>query len=280
MAQTANWADVAVLFQAIIAANAQAAAAPPPIIVPPPPPAPYALLPGDAFNVVLDYTKTADMKIFRASTNGMDEKFDLKEEHLRVFLETVKEHVRTYNWNDVVTVPDGAAVNRNLVINYGQLTFEHIIAHVNTYINIEGRTAQNSILMYKYLLDSLTDDAKLIMVTLSDQFHIADRPIGSLFLKLVVGRASIDNRVKILLLRESVSHLYMKMLEQKGNVRLFNEHVSDLVSALSGRGHTVDALVMHLFKAYEQVQDAQFCRYVNSIRDRYDSDLEDVTFGS
>jgi hypothetical protein len=39
----------------------------------------------------------------------------------------------------------------------------------------------------------------------------------------------------------------------------------------------VDELLMHLFKAYEQVQYQQFCRYVKSMRDRYDVDVEDIT---
>jgi hypothetical protein len=81
----------------------------------------------------------------------------------------------------------------------------------------------------------------------------------------------------VLLLRESVSHLYLKMIELKGNVREFNQHVSDLKSALAGRGEEVSELVMHLFKAYEQVPDSQFARYIEAIRDRYDADIEDTT---
>jgi hypothetical protein len=272
--------DIDAFIQAMIAAaNAAAAAAVPPVPPVPPivPPAPFSLLPGGAYTTPLDYSKSSELKIFRASTTGMSDKFDLKEEHLRVFLETVKEHVRTYNWETIITVPDGNAVNRNLITNYGQLTLDNVTAHAINYVNQQNRDAQNSMLLYKYLLDSLTEEAKLIMVTMANQYHHNDLPVGALFLKSIIGRSSIDTKAKVLLLRESVSHLYMKMGELRGNVREFNQHVSDLKSALAGRGQDVSELIMHLFKAYEQVPDAQFARYIESIRDRYDADLEDIT---
>jgi hypothetical protein len=163
------------------------------------------------------------------------------------------------------------------VTNYGQLTLANITVHAAGYVNLPIRDAQNSMLLYKYLLDSLTEAAKLVMVTMSHQYHVNNLPIGTLFLKSIIGRSSIDTKAKVLLLRESVSHLYLKMIEEKGNVRLFNQHVSELKSALSGRGQDVSELIMHLFKAYEQVPDQQFNRYIEAIRDRYDADIEDVT---
>jgi hypothetical protein len=266
--------DIDALVQALIAAaNAAAAAAIPPV----PPVAPFALLPGAAYNAPLDYSKASELKIFRASTTGMDDKFDLKEQHLRVFLETIKEHVRTYNWVQIITVPDDNAVNRDLVTNYGQLTLANVSNHAAGYINLPIRDAQNSMMLYKYLLDSLSEDAKLVMVTMAHLYHINNIPVGSMFLKAIIGRASINTKAKVLLLRESVSHLYMKMVEVKGNIREFNQHVSELKTALAGRGQDVHELVMHLFKAYEQVPDQQFNRYIESIRDRYDADIEDIT---
>jgi hypothetical protein len=272
MAQNAPNYDA--LIQALItAAQAATAAAIPPVA----PPVPFALLPGAAYTAPLDYSKASELKIFRASTSGMDDKFDLKEDHLRVFIETVKEHVRTYNWMTIVTIPDDNAVDRNLITNYGQLTLANVNAHAIGYMTLQTRDAQNSMLLYKYLLNSLTEDAKLVMVTMAHQYHANNMPSGPLFLKSIIGRASIDTKAKILLLRESVSHLHMKMVELKGNVREFNQHVAELRTSLEGRGQDVSELIMHLFKAYEQVPDQQFNRYIEAIRDRYDADIEDIT---
>jgi hypothetical protein len=280
MAQ-AQQPDFDAFIQALVAAvtahaNAAAAnaAAMPPI---PPAPVPFALLPGEAYTAPLDFNKSNELKIFRAATSGMTEKFDLKEEHLRVFLETVREQVRTFDWSHIITVPDANAVGRNLTTNYGQVTREQVQAHATTYIGVPNRHAQNAMMLYKFLMNSLTDDAKLTMLTMKEQYHVNNVPDGIMLLKAIVGRASIDTKAKVLLLRESISHLYIKMTELKGNVREFNEYVSELAASLRGRGHDADELTMHLFKAYEQVPDAQFNRYIEGIRDRYDAEIEDIT---
>jgi hypothetical protein len=264
-------------FAANAAVNVAAAAAIPPAPPIPQVPPQFALLPGEAYTDPLDYNKPNELKIFKSATAGMSDKFDLKEQHLRVFLETVREQARTYDWIHVITVPDVNGIGRNLTTNYGQVTRENVQAHAITYIGNPDRNAQNAMMLYKYLMNSLTDEAKLTMLTMKEQYHIGIVPDGIMLLKAIIGRASIDTRAKVLLLRESISHLYIKMNEVKGNVREFNEHVSELSAALRGRGHDVEELVMHLFKAYEQVPDQQFNRYIEAIRDRYDAEIEDIT---
>jgi hypothetical protein len=272
--------DVDALVQAFIAAanataaaNAAAAAAIPPA---PPAPVPFALLPGQAYTAPLDFNKANELKLFRSATTGLSEKFDLKEEHLRVFLEGVREQARTFDWSYILLVPDDNAIARNLTTNYGQVTMANVVAHANTYIGQPNRNAQNAMMLYKFLINSMNDDSRLTMLTLKDQYHINDVPDGILLLKAIIGRASIDTKAKVLLLRESISHLYIKITDFKGNVREFNEHVAELAAALRGRGQNVEELTMHLFKAYEQVPDAQFTRYIETIRDRYDAD-ENIT---
>jgi hypothetical protein len=269
--------DVDQFIQAVIAAaNAAAAAAVPPN---PPPPAPFALLPGSAFNAPLDYNKASELKIFRSATTGMTEKFALKEQHMRVFLGNLKEHARTYDWEGILLIPDLAGVQRNIVTQYGLLNAASITAHVITYIDTQTRNAQNSMMLYQYLLNSLAEESKLIMLTLDHQYIAGanELPSGPLFLKAIIGFASIDTKAKILSLREQVSNLHLTMVELKGNVRDFNLHASELKAALSGRGEQVSELITHLFKAYEAVPDQHFNRYIEGVRDRYDADIEDQT---
>jgi hypothetical protein len=96
-----------------------------------------------------------------------------------------------------------------------------------------------------------------VVITLADQYHARPNlvPAGALFLKAIIGQSSINTKAKVLLLQESVLHLYVKMLGLKKNVREFNQYVSKIKSALVGWGENVSELIMHLFKAYEQVPD-------------------------
>jgi DNA-binding transcriptional regulator YiaG len=251
--------------------------APPQPVPPPQPPAPFALVPGRALIAPLDFSKSDDRKTFRNATTGLTSKFNMKEENLRSFLERVLEHVQNYDWQDIVQVPDGLGVARNLLTHYGQVTKEHVRAHAQGYVGTETRNAQNSIMLHQFLANSLTDEAHLIMISMKEENTINNESVGALYLKVLIGRSSIDTRAKVLLLRESISHLYVKMAEVKGNVRDFNQYVSEQVAALAGRGHTVDELVTHLFIAYSEVPDENFTRYIDSLRNRYDDEAEDYT---
>ena len=66
-------------------ANAAAAAAAAAAGGPAGPP-PFALLPGNANALPLDFRKAEDLKFFTKAIEAMTEKFDLKEEKLRTFL--------------------------------------------------------------------------------------------------------------------------------------------------------------------------------------------------
>jgi hypothetical protein len=268
-AQAAQNQAATAALTAAAAALPAAAAAPPPVV--PVPPA-FALLPGSAAINPLTFTTSEDMKIYNAATKGLEKKFDLKENNLHLFLTEVKERVRTFGWTDIITVPDSSAppVMRNLLTNFGQLTVANCTAHATTYYATQTRTAQNSIFLYQFLHESLTDDAKAIMVANLALYSIADVPIGILYLKLLIGKASIDTKAKVLLLREQISSLHTKMSDLKGNVREFNTYVDQLRTALEGRGQQVDELIMHVFKAYEAVPDPNFLRFIQNQRDEYE----------
>jgi hypothetical protein len=264
---------------ALTAAAAAMPAAPAAAVVVPPAAPAFSLLPGANNVAPLDFTKQQDMKVYIASTKGLEKKFNLKEDNLHLFLTEVKERVRTYGWERVVTVPDASAVpvNRNLLSNFGQVTVADCTRDARTYVGQQTRNAQNSMFLYQFLHDSLTDDAKAIMVSNVALYSINDVPAGAIFLKLLVGKASIDTKAKVLLLREQVATLYVKMGELNGNVREFNTYVDQLRTSLEGRGQTVDELIMHLFRAYEAVPDPNFRRYIENQRDRYEDGTEDIS---
>jgi hypothetical protein len=270
-AQAAQTQAATAALTAAAAALPAAAAVAPPVPVIPVPPA-FALLPGSSAVNPLTFTTSEDMKIYNAATKGLEKKFDLKEDNLHLFLTEVKERARTFGWTDIITVPDSSVppVARNLLTNFGQVTLANCTAHATTYYATQTRNAQNSMFLYQFLHESLTEDAKAIMVSNLALYSIADVPIGILYLKLLIGKSSIDTKAKVLLLREQVSNLHIKMGEFKGNVREFNLHVDQLRTALEGRGQQVDELIMHVFRAYEAVPDPNFLRFIQNQRDEFE----------
>jgi hypothetical protein len=59
------------------------------------------------------------------------------------------------------------------------------------------------------------------------------------------------------------------------NVKLFNQHVKEVVAGLRARGESTDELLVNIFKAYRVVGESEFSRYMKNKRDAYD-DGEDV----
>lgn len=266
-------ANISDLVQAIIdATNAAAAAVPPPVV------RPFALLPGLQNLLPIDFQTEAGMKIFNKATTGMVEKFDLKEGKLRTFLNTVKDRVNIWNWVTITTVLDSSATPtaRNLLTNFGQVTFDDLRTHSLLYAGTATRNAQNEAMMYYYLADSITEDAKLKAMGDEDQYSnvIADvrHYSGSMLLKIIIGKSSVDTKAKVLLLRTEISALPHKMIELKGDVMEFNLYVQMKRDDLLGRGPSVDEIIAHVFAAYLRVPDENFVRYIQSKKDQYEED--------
>jgi hypothetical protein len=270
---------IADMIQAIInAANAagiaaaQNAAPQPPVgVAAPVVPPPFALLPGMAnADVALDFTKSNDIKLFNRAIEGNSTKFDLKEDNLMVFIECIKERCRIYNWTEVVTVPDSDGEERDVLDSYGLVTIEDCQAHAEQYINEETRQAQNSMMLYQYIINSLSDQAKIIVYANPDLYTIDGQPSGICLLKVIIGKSTIDTIATIDLLQNSLQNLEQKMIDVKSNIKEFNLYVTQKRSALIARGHPPTELKRHLFKAYLKCGDEEFIRFINMKKDQYE----------
>lgn len=268
--------DVAAMMAAIItaanaAALAQNAAAANAVVA-----RPFARLPGYQNSNPLDFMKEADLKFFHRATDGLDEKFALKEDSLGTFLALVKDRANIYNWKTVVTVPDKDGVNRNLITNFGQVTIENCRDHVMTFAHLPNRTAQNDIMLYFFVVNSLTSDACLNVLGQEETYtnNIAGEvvPSGAMMLKKIIGISSIDTMAKVLLLRDEIAALPHKMVDLKGDVREFNLYAQRKRDDMLSRGQGVEELIAHLFRAYLQSPDENFVRYIQSKKDKYEED--------
>jgi hypothetical protein len=157
-----------------------------------------------------------------------------------------------------MNVPDSPEQHETYT-NYGQVTLEDVKRHAHTYINTNTRAAQDSIMLYQFLTNSLTEEPNTSVLSNAATYTIEALPSGACLLKILIGKASIDTKAKMLLLREIIAKLHVKIIDFNGDIREFNIFVNNTTDELSGRGQRVDELVTHLFKAYEQINDDQFC---------------------
>jgi hypothetical protein len=270
----ANPATPQDLIDLLVAAARAAAVAAVPAAAPIPPaaaPAPYAVMPGAANPNELDYTQSDALKLFNKAITALDTKFDLAEENLRTFLEQVRERARIFNWDALLTVKDATNVDRHLINSYGMLTMDDCRTHATTHLALQNRMTQDSMMLYQFLLNSLTDKAKLQILSEKDKYYVTNVPSGVCFLKAIIGRSSIDSTAKVGMLRKKIANLPNSIMDDhKGNIRTFNIYVTEQREQLIGRGKSVEELVTFLFDAYLNVPDDEFRRYIEVYRDRHD----------
>jgi hypothetical protein len=165
-------------------------------------------------------------------------------------------------------IPDGAVppVSHNLVKAYGRITLAQCKANALTYISGNGRNVQDSNMLYQFLSDSLTEDAKNV-VQADDSVYLfiingEEYPSGTCLLKTIIGKSTVDTAATVHVLRESVANLSTKMVELSSNVTAFNLHVTQIHNSLLARGEQVPELLYNLFRAYKVCSDSTFAQYI------------------
>jgi hypothetical protein len=229
----------------------------------------FAAWPGLANTRVLDYNLSSDLKFFNKATESLSTKFDLKSGNIKVFLECVKERARIYNWKEVLEIPDESVppIGINLIKAYGRITLAQCRAESLTYLGGNGgRKAQDSNMLYQFLSNSLTEEAKNV-VQADESVYILiingeEYPSGTCLLKTIIGKSTVDTAATVHVLRESVATLASKMVELGSNITAFNLHVTQVHNALLARGEAVPELLYNLFKAYKMCSDSTFATYI------------------
>ena len=250
-----------------------------------PQPGAFALTPGQANpNQPIDYTSASGIKIWNESSAPLAFKFNAEGKEVSAFCEKLVERAEKSGWNltggNVIDIPDGDNVDRNVINEYGRLTMEEIRTHALTYIAGQTRQAQNNMQMYYCISSSLTKEGQLKILAEQDKYHVGAgddrRPCGPLLFKLLMQKAIIDTRATASLLRENLSSLDTYVSSVKSNIEDFNKYVKMNHEGLKARGERCDDLMINLFKGYQSASDGEFVRYIKQKKDAYD-DGDDMT---
>ena len=235
--------------QAPQAPQAQLAAAAVPPAQPPPPPAPpaapvppappvFALGPGRS-HAVLDYddpnTGATATKLYNKAISPLEEKFDGEADNLAVFLASVRDRARRFNWHRLITVPIDDGTTRNILTHYGQVSLENTRAHATTYVNTPTRDAQDNDMFYYFLADSLTNEFRTTVLLYSEVYTVTNVPVASSLLKQIIILTRVDNPASTMHIREMLIESKRKLLLLKGNVTEFNQWVRKQMGRLHAR---------------------------------------------
>jgi hypothetical protein len=232
-----------------------------------------AVNPGTNAANVLDFANAEDTKFYHRAIKGLDDelKYDLSPMELRTFLDNVSQRCTLYGLDGVLTVVTAATpAGEYLIDNYGKITMAECTASATIYFTAPlARPAQNSTMLYHFLYSSLTKSALTKINLRKASFTVNNHKDGLCFLKAIITEAHIDTVGTVEQYRKQLNHLPTKMVELSGNIIAFHQHVTTVTNALDSYGKDYPELILHLFEAYEKVEDHQFATYIMVTRFGY-----------
>jgi hypothetical protein len=239
----------------------------------------FALSPAMAIPGVIDFTSRAGKGVFRYSTEKLDEElYNCQPDGMIQFLHSLSVRALEYGWDNEVTgimmIPEDAAnvlsnIN-NLIENYGQISLDTILAFETTYIDQPIRPAQDTYMLYKCLMNSISKEGKSKIMIWRSQFHVGGLPSGNLLLKVIIRESHLDTNATISTIRTKLSNLDSYMLSIGGDIEKFNTYVKGLEESLTARGQITTDLLINLFKGYLAVEDKSFHLYVLRKQEEYE----------
>lgn len=226
----------------------------------------FALTPALVRNTTLNYGTSDGAKIYKNGSSKLPIEIDCTPAKLRDVLVAVADRARAFGWNESILNVNG----KSLTADYGQIDMATIKAHVETYIQRRTRKAQDSMMLYQSLKDSLTDDARAMINLYESEYHVAGIPSGPLLLKVIIRESNNDTNATVKFIRERLSSLDTYMTSIDSDIAKFNQYVQGNIIALSSRGETTQDLLANLFKGYAAASDRNFVAYISKKEDEYD----------
>jgi hypothetical protein len=245
----------------------------------------FALNPAQAIEGVIDYSTTEGRKLYNSATSRLDEElFDCNADGLYQFLQSLGHRASEYGWDNInegiISIPenqvDANPEEYSILTEYGQLTMEMIEEYETTFIDTEGRQAQNTHMLYQCLMRSISKEGKKKILIWQDEYHIDGNKSGTLLLKVIIRESHIDTNATTSNIRTKLSSLdtYIHTIGQ--DITKLNTHVKLLIGSLQARGETTQDLLTNLFKGYMECSDKEFVGYIKRKHETYEegNDIE------
>jgi hypothetical protein len=158
--------------------------------------------------------------------------FDLSSGCLFMLLSMFAGRAKEWGWNSPVLgilniSEDANDVNsptNSLLESYGRISLDRIRAFERTYIHTHEQTAQDTEMMSKCLLASLTEDALARVMLVKDKYHDGGEPSGNLLLRVIIRESSLDSNATATVICTKLSMFEHYMPTVKSNIKVFNTY--------------------------------------------------------
>ena len=149
------------------------------------------------------------------------------------------------------------AIDRLWQDQYGEIN-----SHATTYTGMQTREAQNSEILYHFLMNSVTMEFTAKLVLYQEDYMINGAPIGTCLFKKVVQLTYVDTMATASHIRKTLMDMHLKLPTLQHDIGKFNDWIRIKVGKLASRGQEASDLLTCLWKSYQVVADKKFIAYI------------------
>ena len=246
-------------------------------------PASFALVPAQATRGILNYSKPEGIKTFQSVTRSVyydsSESFNCELEGLWDFLQLIEQRANLAGFDGILQIPHreyptAQPIALPFLANHGKITRYEVQEHAATYVGAQTRDAQDSIMLYNLLWNSLSAAGRTKVGVKAEQYVIQGITAGVPFLKIIIEDSGVETHATVSNIRMQLTSLDEYMSTIGSDIKKFNVHVSTLMKVLRNHGQTSTDLLIHLFKGYKEAKDEEFVRFIKHKEELYEEGAE------
>ena len=175
-------------------------------------------------NTVLDWLIPSDTNLYYKAIAALDNKFDGTPEKFIAFLASVTSRAKQFRLNMILAIPVDTNT-RELLTDYGRIKMDNISNHAPTYTGTQTREAQNSKMLYHFLINSVTTELTTKLVLYQEDYTINGVPIGACLFKKIVQLTYVDTMATALHIHETLMDMHLKLPIFQHDIRKFNDWI-------------------------------------------------------
>ena len=242
----------------------------------------FALTPALAQTGIIDFSSGTGIKLRKTITAPLTTLYDGSSNLLAQFLDEVNRRATTCGWDaNLLLISDQKQPpqNHHLITAHRCLTLDNVRAHATQYIGQQSRTAQDSFMMFEFLRDSLTSEARAHVTIEPNKYMIGpdNTADGPCFLKAILLKFHVETGATSYHLTTQLIALPKTIVTMHSNIATFNLKVTQITSQLAAGGEDSPNLLVYLFLAYLEAEDKDFVNFIKMLKMRHDSGIEQIT---
>ena len=219
---------------------------------------------------MLNLSSTKGVQIYSAGCARLrpdGQEYNCLPETAQNLIRAVSVRAQKFGWAGpigILCVPkdlvDPLSVTMNLLTNQAEVKVKHLRNYVTSYILKESCAAQNDMMLYECLWNTLSVSAQDMVGAKRYQYHVHNQPSGVMLFKVVIGKCSINSLATVQILQQKLQTLPEAMADSRNNIDKFNLYVKNKESMLAQYSKKPQNFIFNLLKGYKSVPDKEFGR--------------------